>query len=285
MSFTSLTIPDDPALWASWLEQQLVGLHLAECVEELQVLHGIPDSPELTLNQVCGEQLPLIFRSGLSQLHPQQLRQLLRTPRLLLELQEQVLEHGGSYWSQLPLDTEMQVALKTSWEKISSSLSVDSTVELQQSRRRVLFVWGSIAASILFAMLWFWPRSNSQWGFDRPGAFTAQLNAPAYCHHLAQIVEDDWTPNRFSDRAMLKRSLQEFIHGCDTLLAAEHPQFSDSADRQWLKERCQKWRGKLNAALADLNADKRPFADIRDEANATVQTLINVLRKRAEELS
>lgn len=289
MKIVALSIPDDPTQWAGWLEQQLVGLHLYELVEELQVLHQLPDDPALNLNGVCGGQLARVFESGLSALSDVQVRQLLMTPRLLIELQEQVLEHGGTYWTQLPRSDEQQQKLTESWQKLSASLA-DTTLarDAPMSRRQVLrrmSMAGAAAVAAVGVGLWFLQPTGPNWGFDRPGAFTVQLGGADYCRHLARLVQEDWIDARWQDAASLARSLQDFIHGCDSLLAAPHPQFAQDADRKWLIEKCQLWRGKLSVQLADLQSGKRSFAAVRDDANKTVGNLINALNKRAEEIS
>ena len=289
MKIVALSIPDDPTQWAGWLEQQLVGLHLYELVEELKVFHQFPDDPALNLNGVCGGQLARVFESGLSALSDAQVRLLLKTPRLLLELQEQVLEHGGTYWTQLPRSDEQQQKLAESWQKLSASLA-DTTIarDASMSRRQVLRRMSLAGAAAVVAVgvgLWFLQPTGPNWGFDRPGAFTAKLGGPAYCRHLARLVQDDWTATRWQNAESLERSLRDFIHGCDSLLAAPHPQFAQDADRKWLKDRCQLWRGKLSVQLADLKSGKRPFAAVRDDTNTTVRNLINALNKQAEKVS
>ena len=37
MTIHILTLPDDKAEWPRWLEQYLVGMHLGELIEELEI--------------------------------------------------------------------------------------------------------------------------------------------------------------------------------------------------------------------------------------------------------
>ena len=288
MKIVALSIPDDPTQWAGWLEQQLVGLHLFELVEELKVIHELPDDPAVSLASVCGEQLARVFESGLLALSDAQVRQFLKTPRLLLDLQEQVLEHGGAYWNQLPRSEEMEQKLAASWQALSASLASTTVArEVPTSRRQMRRrTWISGAAVAMVGVgLWFLSPSSRAWGFDRAGAFTVKLDGPDYCVHLARLVDEDWTAERSKDAPSLERNLAEFIHGCDTLLAAPHPQFAQDADRQWLLEKCRLWRGKLKDQLDDLKSGKRTFAAVRNDTNKTVEKLIIALTERATEIS
>src|SRR6476646_4516551 len=100
MNLVVATIPDDPADLAAWLERRLVGLELDGLVAELAAIHG-PQPGRPSLRDVLNGRLAQVRSSGLSCLTRDQLRQLLTRPALLLELQEDVLTSGGSYWDQI----------------------------------------------------------------------------------------------------------------------------------------------------------------------------------------
>src|SRR5262249_58094806 len=100
MNLVVATIPDDPADLAAWLERRLVGLELDGLVAELAAIHG-PSPGRLTLLDLLPDQIEQVRSSGLSCLTRDQLRLLLTQPALLLELQEDVLCSGGSYWDQI----------------------------------------------------------------------------------------------------------------------------------------------------------------------------------------
>ena len=98
MKIHAMQIPDDPAALAGWLDEQLVGPHLADLVAELRAVHGItPAGPDLS--RILGANKQQVLHAGLKGLPPATLSQLLTHPDLLLELQELVLTEGSGYWA------------------------------------------------------------------------------------------------------------------------------------------------------------------------------------------
>jgi hypothetical protein len=131
---------------------------------------------------------------------------------------------------------------------------------------------------VLVAVMAFWPTPPKPgWGWDRPGALAVDLNAPEYLNHLADGA-NEWFKKRPETRQDLEQRLREFRRGCDTLIAAPHPQLSD-ADRDWLVERCRVWSGKLDQHVADLQTGTE-LTRVRDAADETIRKLIQALRDR-----
>jgi hypothetical protein len=120
------------------------------------------------------------------------------------------------------------------------------------------------------------------WGWDRPGALASHLPADEYLLHLANAAQD-WFKRRPETAEGLRIRIEEFRHGCDTLIAAPHTPLA-AADRAWLVERCTAWRGKLDEHLAALAAGS-PVPEVRDAADATVNKLMTALRDRAAMLA
>ena len=139
----------------------------------------------------------------------------------------------------------------------------------------------AIAAALLMGVgLWFQrPAASPGWGWDRPGALVAELPAADYLNHLADGA-DEWFRKRPDSRVALEKRLQEFRHGCDALIAAPHSQLA-AKDRDWLKERCRAWAGKLEGHVADLQAG-RDVSTVLAAADGTVRKLIDALRERAK---
>ena len=77
MTLSSLTIPENPAAWPAWLEDQLVSSQLGDIVSELQVLAG-PTHDAPRLDTVIGTAWPSVFADGLSSLSPGQMRSSIR---------------------------------------------------------------------------------------------------------------------------------------------------------------------------------------------------------------
>jgi hypothetical protein len=100
MRLIALMIPDEPGQLAGWLERHLVGTELADLAAELAAAHGTAAAPG-SVRALLGNRLDGVLGRGLAALPPADLRQLLRHPGWLFELQELVLTHGGEYWGQV----------------------------------------------------------------------------------------------------------------------------------------------------------------------------------------
>src|SRR5262249_28459122 len=74
--------------------------------------------------------------------------------------------------------------------------------------------------------------------------------------------------------------IAEFRKGCSALIFAPHRPLSPD-DRKWLVERCRAWAEKVDKHLTALEAGGEPIR-VRAEMDATVKTLIEKLRERAQ---
>lgn len=298
MRFPLLEMPDNPADWPNWLEQQLVGLELRELVVDLQALSGADGSTTAsgpTLEEALAGKLDEALARGLSGAGPDAVRALLNHPHLLLELQERAFSNGSDYWAQLPLSAEHLQRVEKDWEQLVVKVDDDAPVSLlmkqtpreeRETGRRALLRQLLAVAAMIAIVAGFWylrsPREAPQiagWGFDKPGLLQQDLPSAEYLEALAGAA-GMWFNTRPDTVADLSQRLQEFRHGCNSLIAAAHPQLTDE-DRAWLIERCRVWKGKIEAHLTDLDAGAKPALVIRDEADATVNTLIDALRQRA----
>lgn len=126
MSFRVLDLPEDPAELAPWLDRQLVGLDLGRFVAELEAVHASRSSrPAPSLDSVLAGRLGNVLRRGLTALPRPALSTLLAHPRLLLDLQERVLEAGGDYWGRLSRnDPEVTRVLDVEWSRLAVSLGL-----------------------------------------------------------------------------------------------------------------------------------------------------------------
>jgi hypothetical protein len=297
MKLHALDIPDDPARVPRWLERHLVGLDLAELVAELEAVHG-PTAASPMLGEVLGSRREAVLASGLSALPPHAIGQLLRRPRLLLELQEMVLASGGGYWNRVgPPSDELASRVERGRRSLPALLSGASPGAapagpiLTPARpvawyRHPAFVSLATAASVL-ALVVVHERTRPVapitsasvgWGWSRPGALPQDQPPASYLDHLADAAED-WFQTRPDDPLALARRIAEFRQGCSVLILAPHRPLSP-ADRAWLIEKCRAWAAKLDANLAAVEAGEDPLR-VRDEADATIQGLIGALRERA----
>lgn len=279
MRLLSLDIPDNHAELASWLERHLVGLELRDLVVELEAIRDGQTSVS-TLDDLIGAQLTDVLKNGLGALSASQLRSLFANPTVLFELQERVLIDGGEYWESIPISNEHQQAVNLGWERLQTSIPDPQPL----SRRRLLQIVTSVAAAaVVGGIVWLnQPPAGPSWGWDRPDALTADLDASDYLNHLADAA-DEWFKKPRDTKAALGKRLADFRHGCDTLIASPHPQLSND-DRQWLVNKCKEWAGTLDEHLAELDRGV-PVGTVSVAADETITELIDAIRERAGQVS
>ncbi|MCA9082036.1 MAG: hypothetical protein KDA58_15850, partial [Planctomycetaceae bacterium] len=153
MSLVLSTIPEQPADWPEWLEQELVGQRLAELIAELQTIHGATAEAPLSLSQICGDQLADVAERGLQVLSPQQMQQLLKSPAALLELQEHVLIEGGAYWLTKSQQQQADWQQHDAWEAVAAQVSqAGRGGNAGTSRRSTLMVLAGLAAALVLGL-------------------------------------------------------------------------------------------------------------------------------------
>jgi hypothetical protein len=273
MKTVVLTIPDDPAQAAAWLERQLVGLELRRLVAELAAVHGGPRPGGTTLPVLLKDHVRGVCEGGLARLPRDVLQQLLTQPALLLELQDLVLTRGGDYWDGVARSSE---AVRERVEKGRELLtagrgasrpakqsSAPSVIRVPWHRRPWVVSLTTAAAVLLVVaggyqayQAWNPPSSVPTpapgWGWSRPDALPQGLDRSAYLGRLADAAEE-WFNKRPEDAPGVARRIGEFRQGCSVLLLAEHPSLPPE-DRAWLLERCRTWAAKLDQHLIVLEA-------------------------------
>ncbi len=286
-----LTIPDLPENWPAWLEQQLIGLQLAELVEELPVFTGVADRAEIQLADVLQEQEQQVYQSGLEVLSPIQIKQLLTAPHLLFELQEQILLQGGEYWAELSIPASQRELLDDQRKQLAAEIAGDQTAITppvsqpvwhgsKRSSWKSLIVPG-VALLLLVGIITMWnkPVASGSWGFQQSGLLSADLDARAYLDSLAEAA-GQWFNKRPESAETLATRLQQFSEGCQTLITALHPQLSET-DKDWLIERCQAWKDKIDKQLVDLQTGQKSYRQTLAAADETINKLITALRDRS----
>lgn len=278
MTLVTFEIPEETVQLADWLERQVVGRELRQLVIELKAILG-DTAPQESLNSICGDQLPDVLARGLAALDPARLRRLLKSPQSLFALQEQIFVEGGDYWETVPRSEAHLQTVAARQPKLPAAVT-----PLKTPPRPFRLVWGAVgviaaAACLFLAVSLRQPQPAAPtWGFDRPGVLSAQMSPKEYLDSLADAA-GDWFKKRPADSPALAKRLTEFRHGCDTLLAAEHPQLA-AKDRDWLKERCGVWAGKIDGHLADLKAGTKTLEQVQTDADATINALVKALRSR-----
>jgi hypothetical protein len=314
MTLVSLEMPLDHVARARWLERQLVGLYLSELVEELDSVQGVratrgdnasSDAP--SLDAICHDWLDEILRAGLSALSSDDLRCLLSHPHCLIDLQDEIFRRGGPYWDSVVRSAEHTRAVarvisgveqtiapegpsgagfKTADSTAATTFPVrhvsDASVEHRQSRRT--WTWtlrAGLAAASLAAILALWQLNPTDvtWGFNRPDVLAARDDPAQFFNTLADAAED-WFLERPRDREPLIERLNQFSAGCSKLI--ESPLETLSAeDRQWLRERCGRWKTAIDGLSAQLAAGQSPPQTIRDAADDIIRRLQVALRERS----
>ncbi len=297
MSLVTATIPEDPAQLAGWLERQLAGLHLGALVAELAAVH--PDIAGPPLEEVLGEHREAILAGGLSALQPAALHQLLRHPRLLLQLQELVLLEGGAYWQRLlSKDADVTAMARRGEQRLAALLGEPATLPLnhRSRQRRVLsfvrpLATALVGAAAAVAVVWTWREPLAQrflpgsaapvaWGWNKLGEPAPAMSPSDYLRQLADAASE-WKQQQPQDAAALARRIEQMREGCSQLIFAAHPPLSPE-DRRWLREKCRAWGTKFDRSLEALEAGQS-VPEVLAEMNATVDQLAATLRQRADE--
>jgi hypothetical protein len=255
MRLIALEIPDQASDLAAWLEGHLAGTDLAALVAELEAVHGRGGGlPPVALDTVLGSERDAVLARGLALLPPEPTGQLLRHPRLLLDLQELILREGGAYWHKRAesvlergWSAEQRTGVDRGWDWLKANVIEAAgparsdpaglvQTALKEARPRSRRRWGSLAlvslaaaAAVVLAIvvLPFGDRrrqgadgakvTSSGWGWDRPDAFPQGLGSRAYLEHLADGAHE-WFNKRPDDAASLARRITEFRQGCTVLI-------------------------------------------------------------------
>jgi hypothetical protein len=294
MRLVALEIPENLAELPGWLEGQLLGFDLAALVAELEAIHGDLGHDAISLDRLLGTDRVVLLERGLSALPIERLREFLRHPRLLLDLQELVLVEGGSYWQRLTTKTPESARLDAEgWRRLDDFLTTgdDAAPTLRAPRtsaRRNSWRWVAIlatAASLLVAVLFYErPREPAtsiaagRWGWLRPGAFPEEISPVDYLTQLAREAEE-WFNKRPDEPKALAVRISEFRQGCTALILAEHRPLS-LQDRQWLVRTCRQWASDLDKDLAEVENGVNPLS-VRARVDGTAQQIAKQLRDRA----
>lgn len=311
MNPLALEIPDDRSRWAIWLDRQVVGPNLRLLVRQWELLSGITaelrpgESWDQILETSFSNQLPDILSGGLTTLSMDDLQRLMRQPRLLLALQEQVFLRGGNYWETLARSEEHSQAsdrcssqvvamlrnvaetnpdvlpshtIETTgfgtaneYRSVAHKSSSPKTVSSRKALRTVMYL-AALAASIVFAVFMIQPKSQPRF-FDRAGLLVSSLEGQEFTQSLARAIREDWKPDS-SDQEFLSQ-LRAVRDSCERLVAADLHQLPPAIGQD-LKTRCRKWQASFSEMLDGLDTG-RPVSEVRQEANQLVDRLVNVL--------
>jgi hypothetical protein len=303
MNLQALDIPEDPAQLPAWIERQLTGFDLARLVAELTAVHGAAQGSTPDLDDVLGKHKWLILTQGLGVLPADRLREFLRHPRLLLDLQELVFREGGAYWSETAPDAEHGSRIERGAGRLQTFLAGQEpraavTTPLRPRRRWYQRSWAAslaTAAALLAAFAAYehlrpqpapiierLPPDAVAWGWNKPAAMANDATPAAYLNQLADEA-GEWFHKRPTEAAELAQRISEFREGCSRLIFAAHRPLPPQ-ERQWLVENCRTWGRKLDKKLVALESGQNVL-EVRDETDALIQELMGALREQAKKLT
>jgi len=299
----ALDLPDSINQWPTWLEQQLVGLNLRQLVRQWEVLADIQPGSDLTskssevqLRELLGKDLVSVLERGLSGLSEDRLRALIQRPRLLLSLQEIVFCEGGAYWQSVPRATEHQQAADRVRQQLFARLATeanDTPATSDQSphvlpafgrqvvqspasslsTRRIWMGLAALAASLIFAMLFWQSQAAGGRYFARAGLLTSTQKGKQFGDLLAKAIREDW--KQASQPNLLARELTTFRDSCDLVITGNFDQLDAQVVANF-KQRCEKWRQAFSDYLDELKSGQ-PEKAVYQKANATVEKLLTFL--------
>ena len=316
MNLVAMTIPDDPTELPRWLERRLVSSDFARFVAELSAAHPERSKDRLPARQLLGDWYRKALADGLAGVPVGVLKQLLRHPKCLLELQEAILTEGGTYWDAVvnraddltPAFDRGKAALEAmfgsrtqpnpptpfprregGFESPSPSGGGvgEGSSRPARSYRTWAIVSSALAACLLVAVGSLTLRGPRQtevaaanWGWAKPGGIPNEAPKPAeYLNGLANAA-DEWFDKRPEDAAEVARRINEFRTGCTQLIFSPHAPLAQK-DKEWLVGRCRDWAKKLDEHLTALETPNADPRKIRGEADETIRKLQGALRERA----
>ncbi len=312
MPIPILDIPDKPAELATWIEQQLVGLHLGRVIAELTIVHEPEPTSRPGLEHLLGPHQTNVLSDGLKVLPAETLGTLLTHPELLSELQQLVLSSGSEYWENLQAKNPEVAAWVRSHPltfgpegpvisrgQPSGSEAVERRGDLQPHQRR-RGLWTVAAASAITAVaaaaliaVWLGraeveapqqpdgpavAEKPAPWGWNKPDAFAGQDR-----QEILQHLEDgaaEWSNKTPTNADQLSRRLTAFRKGCKRLEEAELP-LSDQ-ERGWLRSRCRGWGATAESLIADLEQG-RPLSEVQGDADKLMMDIRKALQVRRED--
>lgn len=302
-------MPETTPALAAWIERMVVSLELADFVEEIesnQLATGQFGTPDIeiacdpnrslpdggiTLQSICGKQLPQALQEGLGCLNHEQLVQLLDHPHLLFDLQEQAFLACSPYWDRLVNESAASAALVAPQLKPTRAATASApTASLNATK-----IWAmlALAATVLLAV-GYWnfvstPQEESAspspapiiaspvvgWGLATIDSLDKEMSESNYLKTLGELA-GQWGRKRPSDALALSKRLREFRIGCQALIDHPKPQLKDT-NKKWLVAECQKWLKDLDRVAADLDQQKISFEDALAGVDAIAESMSKAL--------
>ena len=315
----SLDFPEEPTQQAQWLESEMCSTNFVELVTELATVANLQKSGATATSdfQMTSAEENAVLQRGLRSLPETRLKQLLSVPEKLLEIQQAVLERGGSYWSSVAnksqqsdsierrLQTTLGNVMKSGTPNRTSNSTAQvalpiSTKKTNQSGWIQHATWAAIGSLVTAATILLVVRpaalfptntiaqnsnqsvttTDAGWGFEKFASTideTTENDRVKYLNNLASAA-DAWKNKRPTSPQTLAQRLIEFRAGCSAIMLAQHP--LPESDSAWLKDRCSNWAVAIDKHLADLESGS-DVADVTAQVDSTVVKISAALKGRA----
>jgi hypothetical protein len=312
MILLTMTIPDEPAELARWLERRLMAPDFGQFIAELSA--HFPTSPKARQPyHLLDRWLPIALEEGLALIPSEVLSELLRNPAALAAFQERIVTGGGAYWDDLP-DTSDDLSMRLERGKLTLEQMLSSdfassddravpkagseavpTRSAKRTGRRGYQIWAmvstGIAACLAVSVVWLansgpkdppLPKVQIAWGWAKPGGIAIdQSNPRDYLNKLAANVEE-WSLFRPGDSDGLGTRIAELRLGCTRLMHSAYGPLTPS-DKAWLLEHCRQWAKLLDENQQALDAGADPIA-VRADVDEVVRVIAATLREKAKEV-
>ncbi len=295
--------PDTHIEQIQWLESLLTGHDLRQYVSELLAVDNKVET--LELQQLPDFELSQVLQNGLEDSSPQLVSQLINEPSCLLQLHDEVFQHGGDYWiRKIKENQEMQSTIERTRAAIENHIGDSGSSEtisgqVEQSKQSVgqktshpgRTMWLTLAAAIVVACgIGFLVSSNltqnnrqvASWGWLADDAMQNDLDQAQYLNKLARGA-DTWFNQRPGELLDVRKRIEEFKSGCQKLIAADHANL-DQANREWLKDRLETCLRDVEEQLAEASSQGADAIRIRSAVDQIVRDVASDLKIRARQV-
>ena len=302
MTLQLLTIPDDPLAWPQWLTARFCSGQLPLLVQELHLLGGpaAADQPvdlDAILSPVRQQQ---VADNGLQVLSTTELQHLFAQPDSLLQLHGYLCLCGGSVWSALWAsvpdagDRPGAATAAQIWQRAAAQQLVPDAPQLAAAAGSSRFRWPGrltavvAAVAVLLAVL-LWPQHAPQFSLRSPALLAGEFSSPQACLNELAAAGNLWFDQHPRDSRQLAELLRAVSGDCQLLIqdppailvsAPLTPKAAGDPDSQaaWFVAKCRKWKGDIDATLAQLESGQLEFAAAQAEADRIMMKLVNVLQ-------
>lgn len=294
MNLLLANLPDEPDQVRAWLDRQLVSPSLPQLAGELAACHGVEDTDARRAADVLGVEHAQLLAEGARSLSDSALKELLTQPRVLLDLQADVLAAGGPYWQSVTTDEATEASLREGrqqlkgWIEAAAAPAATLTLPQRSANRTPHFAGLMALAAAMLVAGWLGRMTadpapaptvaSTGWGWSAADALDPDLDRSAYLTKLADGATK-WSAKRPETPAALAKRITEFRAGCSRLILAEHKPLP-ADDAAWLREKCLAWAEKIDGHLLALEKGEAPLT-VREAMDETVEKLTAALRARA----